>query len=739
MTGARVLDLSGTWRAAVLQDDETRLAASVTGFDDADWAELPVPGHWRASPAFADNDDPVTYRVRFSMVPPADGERSFLDLDGVMAASDVWLDGTYLGDTTGYAIPHGFEITHLARASADHVLMIEVGFEPVGTGATRDLSGSFGRSALFGEGHNPGGISRPVLAHTTGPVRIEHSRLRCLDADETSATLLVRVVLDADEARTVTLRTWVDPAGTQARSAGSELVEIEREHPLAAGENRIEYTVPVPSPDLWWPRSLGDQPLYDVGVEVVIDADVSDSCEWRTGLRTVEMVDFITSINGRRLFLKGISLGPTSLHPGDEPAGAIIGDLHVAATAGIDFVRVHGHLAHDDLYAEADRLGLLVWQDLPLQWTMQRSMRSPSRRLARAAVDRLAHHPSVFLWSAHQEPWLGDPRTWRSEGTDARRRHRVRMLSAQFLPSWNRTILDHAVAEILDTSDGTRPVLAHSGVWPHLPQLAGTAAHLWPGWRWGTTADLARLLRWWPRLGRFVAEFGAQAPGDDLELLESSGEWPALDWVAISRETALELPSMRDQVPPGAYADPTEWAVAARAHQAEVVRSHVETLRRLKYRPTGGFAAFALADPVPGITAALHDHDRIPKPAWFAFTEACAPVIVVIDPPPATVHRGQRLRLDVHVVNDRHEPVEDLRAIVTTTVEGGSGTEKRVGWAGEVGADAVSRVGVVTVEVPDDAATTPAAGPVRWLRIETVLTGPDGLRSSRVHRRPITG
>ena len=36
-----------------------------------------------------------------------------------------------------------------------------------------------------------------------------------------------------------------------------------------------------------------------------------------------------------------------------------------------------------------------------------------------------------------------------------------------------------------EKSDGSRPVVAHSGVWPHLPQLSGTSTHLWAGWRWG--------------------------------------------------------------------------------------------------------------------------------------------------------------------------------------------------------------------------------------------------------------
>ena len=751
MSAPRLLDLSGRWQAAVLADDGTRLAAPEPDFDDSGWHSLPVPGHWRRSPHFATNDEPVTYRTRFRVDPPGEGERSFLELPGIIAASDVWLDGIYLGDTSGASVPHSFEITSFVRTDGrvpvadEHVLTIEAGFEPVGTRATRDLSGAFGRSALLGDGHNPGGISKPVSVRTTGPVRIAHSRLRCLSADASSATLLVRVVIDADEARTVTIRTRVEGPRSSIDPSRREF-EIEREHPLAAGENRIEFTVTVSDPSLWWPRTLGDQPLYDVDLVVLADDEPSDRCGWRTGLRTVEMTDFITSINGRRLFLKGIALAPTSLHPADTPTDEVLADLHRAADAGVDFVRIHGHIAHDALYDEADRLGILIWQDLPLQWTHQRSVAKAARRVARAAADQLAHHPSVFVWNAHHEPWAGDPRSWRSGGADARGRHRLRMLAAQILPSWNRTLLDRSVSETLEASDGTRPVLAHSGVWPHLPQLSGTASHLWPGWRWGTARDLGRLLHWWPRLGRFVAEFGAQAPGEDLSIFRSENDlddttgtddviWPALDWPAISRRTALELPSMRDQVPPGAFADLTEWAQATRDHQAEVIRSHIETLRRLKYRPTGGFAAFALADPAPGVTAALHSHDRSPKPAWAAFTEACAPIIVVTDAPPATVRRGQRFDLDVHVVNDLHRDLDQMKVTMTVSIEGSDRLVARTGWTGAAPADEVVKVATASIVVPTGA---PEVTELGWLRIETVLTGADGLRQTRIHRRPIT-
>lgn len=757
MPTPRVQNLSGVWRAAATDPDGAAVPAidgAPSGplvdpsdvehlaleYDDSGWTELPVPGHWRSHPDFAESDGPILYRRRFTIdsLPSGPEDRVFLVLRGVMAAGDVWFDGVYLGDTRGYAVPHTFEVTGLIGDRLDHVVVVEAGFEPVGTGRVRDLSGSFGRSALLGTGHNPGGIWRDVELRTTGPVRIDHWRLRCAEATAERALLAVRVVLDAESATPVTIRTWVRRADEQLSLLGpadAAPLVIEQEHALAAGENRTEYEVTVPDPELWWPRALGEQPLYDVGVEILIDARVSDSHVWRTGLRTVELDDFIATVNGERLFLKGISVGPTRLAIADATPDEVAADIRLAAEAGLDLVRVHGHLARPELYDEADRLGILLWQDLPIQWALLRMAKPAARRVARSMVDQLAHHPSVFVWNAHHEPWAGEPAAWRSGGTAERNAMRTRMITAQVLPSWNRTLLDRSVSQTIADSDRTRPVLASSGAWPHLPQLSGSASHLWTGWRWGRTGDLARLLRWWPRLGRFVAEFGSQAPPDTTLLEHPSlpdAAWPDLPWPEISERTALELPAMTEQVPPDAFGSAQEWVEAMQGHQAELVANHVETLRRLKYRPTGGFSAFALADPVPGITAALLDHDRRPKPAWKAFVAACAPVIAVLESPPLSLATDDLLRLELHVVNDLRRGLAGLSTTVSMAwSDDPDDVLQRAGWTGEIGPDAVARVGAIRFRVP-----TPRTADDHLI-LTVRLTGPDGIAHERVHRRHV--
>src|SRR5690606_11094606 len=85
----------------------------------------------------------------------------------------------------------------------------------------------------------------------------------------------------------------------------------------------------------------------------------------------------------------------------------------------------------------------------------------------------------------------------------------LRRAVATARPSWNRSVLDHALARVLERCDGSRPVVTSSGLVPRPPGLDGTDSHLFVGWDGGDARDLGDVLRTWPRLGRFVGAFGA--------------------------------------------------------------------------------------------------------------------------------------------------------------------------------------------------------------------------------------
>jgi beta-mannosidase len=196
---------------------------------------------------------------------------------------------------------------------------------------------------------------------------------------------------------------------------------------------------------------------------------------------------------------------------------------------------------------------------------------------------------------------------------------------------------------------------------------------------------------------RFVSELGAQAVPDSADFMEPE-RWPALDWDRLRDHHALQPEVLDRHVPVGAHATFGSWREASQRYQATVLRHQVEALRRVKYRPTGGFCMFLLADAQPAVSWSVLDHERVPKLGFHALTEACRPVIVVADRLPAAVAAGQALALDVHVVNDLHHGLDGARVTATLTWPTGS---HHWCWEGDVPADDCIRIGTIQFVVPD--------------------------------------
>ena len=644
------MDLGGTWRIAAATEGQRRTFHEFD-HDESGWAPIEVPSHWAQSAGGLDlaTEESVLYRRRFEGPEDAaaatevetGGTRWWLRIEGLAQQGDIWLDGVYLGHTDGYFVPHELEVTEQVGARREHLLAIEATCRRFGDPDNRtSLTGALQDPELCGsDGVIVGGLWRPVRLRSSGTVAIRHARAVCAEVHTSGeshrsgrgegwARLELRAVLDAPGGGDVYLRT---------RVAGTEHVHS---HHAAVGENRVEWTVDVANPPLWWPHSLGDQPMCDLEMEILSGGEVHDRRRFRIGFRSVEMRRWVLHVNGERLFAKGANLLPTRPLLGAASPSEVADDIRAARNAGLDLVRPIAHIAREEFYDTADDLGMLIWQDLPVRGVMSRGVVGEARRQAREAVDLLGHRPSVAVWCAHDDPF---PRKRRRSATPA--------AWSRLGPSWNRDVLDRRLSRVLSRCDGSRPVVAHAGVPPHLPSLEGTTSQLWFGLHGGRAADLAPTLARVPTMGRFVSAFGTPV----------------------------------------------------RADQPEVVKTTVEILRRLKYRPTGGFLLHALADvgggTGPGTGFGVLDGLRRPKPGWWALVDACRPVVVVADPLPEELLAGDRLDLAVHVVNDTRRDLDGI--VARARVLGGDGlvlSDHR--WAGAALADSCVLVGRIETILP---------------------------------------
>jgi beta-mannosidase len=244
------------------------------------------------------------------------------------------------------------------------------------------------------------------------------------------------------------------------------------------------------------------------------------------------------------------------------------------------------------------------------------------------------------------------------------------------LPTWNKEVLDRSIGRALSRADPTRPVVPHSGVFPG-PLQEGTDSHLYFGWYRGRMADLAPAIRRWPRLARFVSEFGAQAVPETAGFMEPE-RWPHLDWPRLILRHNLQKGIFDRLVPPDEHGTFESWRAATQEYQAALVQLQIEDLRRIRYRPTGGFLHFCFADGHAGVTWSVLDHERRPKAAFAALRDACRSVLPLLDPRTGAVHLANELRRPV------------LEAVVTVRID-----DRTWSFGGDLPGDSLVYVGRV--------------------------------------------
>ena len=179
----------------------------------------------------------------------------------------------------------------------------------------------------------------------------------------------------------------------------------------------------VAQPELWYPNGYGKQPLYDLSVKLFDEKGaLSDEKDFKVGLRTLsyahvdgandESLPYLVSVNGKRIYLKGINITPLDHMYGTVTRERYDKMLTLAKNAGVTLIRVWGGgiIESEDFYDLCDAYGIMVWQEF-----IQSSSgidNTPSERpeflklcaaTAETAVREKRNHVSLTYWSGGNE------------------------------------------------------------------------------------------------------------------------------------------------------------------------------------------------------------------------------------------------------------------------------------------------------------------------------------------------
>lgn len=333
------------------------------------------------------HEDRMWYRRTFTV--PAgwkvgDGKRLQLNFGAVDWQSEVYVNGTKVAEHKGGYDKFSADVTDALKPGRTQELIVGV-YDP--TDAQGGENPPVGKQRLDPSGiwYTPSsGIWQTVWME---PVAADHAAdLKITpDVKEGKATVEAKGVRDGV------------PVTAMAYDG-------KRRVATASGVTGAPLTLKIDKAHLWSP----DDPfLYNLRVNVG-----KDSVGSYFGMRSisVEKVNGTprTLLNGKPVFMMATldqGFWPDGLHtaPTDE---ALAYDLKMHKQMGFNSVRKHIKVEPDRWFYWADKLGLMVWQDMPaMSAAPDAAARAEYEREMKTMIDQHSSHPSVVMWVTFNEGW----------------------------------------------------------------------------------------------------------------------------------------------------------------------------------------------------------------------------------------------------------------------------------------------------------------------------------------------
>ncbi|MDH3034169.1 AbfB domain-containing protein [Streptomyces sp. TRM75561] len=383
-------NLNGIWDFAVTPADAGRPAAFPEQIRVPFVAESALSGIQRR----VTENDKLWYKRTFTVPASWDGRRVQLHFGASDWRTTVWVNDRQAGAVHdgGYDV-FSYDITDLLNRGGTNTIVVSV-WDP-----TQNGSQAVGKQRLNDvQPHPGGGIFYTAASGIWQTVWLE----------PTAAAHITRLDMVPDLTNN-RLKVTVRSAGTsghQARvtvSAGGATVGT------ATGPVGTEFTVPVPNARRWTP----DDPfLHDVRADLLSGSTTVDTVGSYTGMRTVGIarVDGVARpvLNGQFVFQTGTldqGYWPDGVYTAPTDA-ALRFDLQKHKDLGFNMVRKHIKVEPQRWFYWADRLGLLVWQDMPsMERTPDAAGRAQWEAEYRRIIDQHRSSPSLVMWVNQNEGW----------------------------------------------------------------------------------------------------------------------------------------------------------------------------------------------------------------------------------------------------------------------------------------------------------------------------------------------
>jgi len=342
-----------------------------------------LPGSWIGhAPEMRYYQGLVWYQRTFDYAPAGPGKRVYLRFGSADYAASVFLNGKPVGKHQGAFTPFAFDVTDKLRPGSNQIT--------VGVDSARTDSDV---PPPVTDWETYGGITRSVRLVTVPETFVDDAFVR-LGKD---GRIAVSAQLLGPQAANTAIRLAIPALGAVLEGRTD-------------GEGKWSASLPAPRAlKRWSPES---PTLYDVQITAGADHFTD-----RVGFRTVEVQGDKILLNGKSIFLRGISMHEEEL--GKNPVRAMSPAAARALFAEIkqglhgNFVRL-AHYPHDEGTTRlADEMGLLVWSEVPVYWRVawgNPETLATARRMIAENIRRDRNRAAIVLWSVANETPVSDAR-----------------------------------------------------------------------------------------------------------------------------------------------------------------------------------------------------------------------------------------------------------------------------------------------------------------------------------------
>jgi beta-galactosidase len=395
------------------------VAYAAPDFDDSSWRKINLPHDYAIEGPFTTAVSGSTGRLPSSgvvwyrktlILPASDAAKSlFLDVDGAMSYSMVWLNGRFVGGWPyGYA-SYRLNLTPFAKPGGKNVLAIRLD-NPI----PKDSNWQSASSRWY----PGGGIYRNVWLVKTAPVHVGQwgTYITTPEISKTSASVNLKIAVDNDSKQDARVQvvTQIFAIDESDRLLGSAVASIAPVHiQIAAGQNAPIVTKSIIANPKLWGTGLHQKPNRYLAVTTVhMDGKIVDTYKTPFGIRTLRFdPDAGFFLNGEHIRLNGVcdhhDLGALGAAVNYR---ALQRQLEMLADMGANAIRTSHNPPAPELLDLADKMGFLIMDEAFDIWGRQKSeldyhLLFPEwhEQDLRAFLRRDRNHPSVIMWSIGNE------------------------------------------------------------------------------------------------------------------------------------------------------------------------------------------------------------------------------------------------------------------------------------------------------------------------------------------------